>query len=124
MRKLFYISFIACTLLIGANSCSISQKEFTKIDSNSWKSDTSGCSGYRLDNYNEVIDEKDVILGLNESQLKSLLGAPNQINLYNRGQKFFVYYVECHDPSSSSTKSIRIRFSAIGFASEVIAVNI
>lgn len=116
-HSIVWIILIFCSI-----SCSNSDRKFLNVDSDSWKSDTSGCTGYRVEYYKKLLMEKEVILGLNESKTKKLLGTPRQINLYTRGQKFFIYSIDC-DEDSTQSKKLQIRFNAMGLASEILIVN-
>lgn len=67
--------------------------------------------------------EKEKLLGLDEMQTVTLLGSPDQNELYSRNQKFYYYFIEpapsCSGGSDSISERLVIRFNAVGLAKEV-----
>jgi hypothetical protein len=68
--------------------------------------------------------QTDKFLALNEQEIISLIGKPDENELYTRNQKFFYYNIEASPSCTSSTvgkpKQLVIRFNAIGLAKEAI----
>lgn len=66
------------------------------------------------------------IKGLDQEEIKELLGKPDKNELYKRSQKFFVYYLSpapsCTHGNTSEQQEIylSIRFNATGLAKEVL----
>lgn len=67
--------------------------------------------------------EKEKLLSLNELQITTLLGKPDQHELYERGQKFYYYFIDdapsCAPGKDSAAQKLVIRFNAMGLAKEV-----
>lgn len=116
--KILIITFISSLLY----SCQSNIPTFDSFDSSSWKSDATDCNGYRNSVINEMEAEFDKFLGLNETELVSILGTPTKTLLYTRGQKFFSYKINCGENNSNSL-SLRIRFSALDLVNEVLILE-
>ena len=110
---------VISTLLLM--SCTFDSKQLSALESKKWKSDNIGCDGYRKNVYKAVFDEFELIKGTNEIGFVKLFGKPNEIVLYDRGQKFYIYYVQCKS-NTDLTKSLKIRFNALGLASEIVVI--
>lgn len=56
-------------------------------------------------------------------EIKKLLGKPDEQELYNRGQRFYIYFIEpgpkCDTPTGNP-QVLLVRFSAVGIANEFI----
>lgn len=87
-----------------------------------WKDDKNACAGKRVGMLENVEAEKNKLLALSEMEIVSLLGKPDQNELYKRNQKFFTYFVQpaatC-DTKVDHPKRLIIRFNAMGLAKEV-----
>lgn len=82
-----------------------------------------GCSGYRMDVYENIIHEKEILLGSTNGKIIDLLGRPNKNELYKRNQKFFVYQISpgksCNSKFDQANIYLIIRFNAMGLANEI-----
>lgn len=93
--------------------------------SDSWKQDPNACAGKRTSMREALKKQKEKLLGLNEMDVLSLLGKPDENELYTRNQKFYHYYLEpspsCNPPSKQSKipERLVLRFNAIGLVKEV-----
>ena len=71
----------------------------------------------------KMVAQKNDLLALSETDIITLLGKPDQNELYKRNQKFYKYYFQkgpgCADDSTAS-KSITFRFNAMGLAKEIV----
>ncbi len=105
-----------------------SSVEFTKeeFDTELWKNDRQGCQGLRknqLENFQKI---KTKLYELSERDIRQVLGKPDQVDLYKRKQKFYVYFVEkgiqCEGGASETQQAerIEIRFSALERVNEII----
>lgn len=120
MQKSRLLSFVLCLLLF---SCGKAIPELKDIDLSEWKNDSNGCNGYRSSTQTSLQTQRDVLLGLDEMQLVSLLGRPDEQELYKRNQKFYYYHLTASslcDPPVSISQRLIIRFNAVGLAKEVI----
>jgi len=97
--------------------------ELVDFDAELWKSDKGGCNNSRFEQINSLMDQKDKIMGLDQPHVVKLIGNPDEHELSNRLQKFFIYYItggkECNNSKNRTTK-LSIRFDALGKANEVV----
>jgi hypothetical protein len=109
-------------LLLLLSSCGKSPPELKGIDLVRWKSDQNGCAGVRMQMTAALRSAKKDMLGLNEMEIVSLLGKPDQEELYKRNQKFYRYFIgsgpACAAPYEHPMKLI-VRFNAVGLAKEI-----
>jgi len=110
------------SFLILSVGCAFDSGQFSAIDSQKWKVDHTGCDGYRKKSYQRVVGDYEQIKGINEMGLVKLLGKPNETELYDRGQKFYIYHVQCKSDTLLS-KRLKIRFNALGLASEIVVIT-
>ena len=113
MKRNFLIILIPLTFY-----CT-SLPELIDFEADLWKSDKGGCNGSRIEQINSLIDQKDKMMGLDQPQVVKLIGNPDEHELSNRLQKFFIYYIECNNSQSNITK-LSVRFDALGKVNEVI----
>jgi len=90
------------------------------IDLKQWKDDRNGCNHFREKSIDKLVPQKDKLLGLSEDDVISLLGRPDQNELYKRNEKFFKYFLEPGPTcgSDSSDVILSIRFNSVGLAKE------
>jgi hypothetical protein len=114
MKKLFIV------LILTAAACGKPLPILDGIDLKQWKDDRNGCNHFRQKLIDTLIPQKDKFLGLSEDDVISLLGRPDQNELYKRNEKFFKYFLE-PGPSCKSDTSfmiLSIRFNSVGLAKE------
>ena len=90
MQKYRLPSFILCILLF---SCGKAIPELKNINIIEWREDRNGCKGYRSSTQTTLKTQRDALLGLDEMQLVSLLGRPDEQELYKLNQKFYYYHL-------------------------------
>lgn len=121
MRALRWPSFFL--LLIVFLSCQKALPTLEGIDSDRWKEDKNACLKQRLEMRDAIDREKEKLLALDQMQIVSLLGKPDQNELSSRNQKFFYYFLEpalaCGGTADSTAARLVIRFNAVGLAKEV-----
>jgi hypothetical protein len=103
-------------------NCGTPLPKMDGVDLNAWKNDKNGCSGLREKMKELVIQQKDKLLSLTETDIVSLLGKPDETELYKRNEKFYKYYFT-NGPGCASTakgKSITLRFNAMGLLKETV----
>ncbi|MEO9967801.1 MAG: hypothetical protein ABJF11_18560 [Reichenbachiella sp.] len=101
--------------------CERKSIEFETFDSSLWAAE-GACKEYRMSVIEAMEEQFDQFLGMNETELIQYLGNPDETHLYTRGQKFFTYRLTCAD-STSNTKILRIRFSALDQINEVLVLD-
>jgi hypothetical protein len=103
-------------------SCGGKTPTFDTIDSTQWKHDRNACSGYRQGIRLAIENDIAKLKGLSENDLFSLLGRPDQNELYKRNQKFYSYFLTpgpaCAVPDTVVHRLI-LRFNAMGYAQQV-----
>ena len=106
-------------LLIG---CGKPLPTLDGVNKAEWMSDKNGCNGLRKKMTEFVIKQKDKLLSLGETDIISLLGRPDETELYKRNEKFYKYYFSngpgC--PDTANQKAITLRFNAMGLAKEAV----
>jgi hypothetical protein len=122
MTKLLYLLPISLMFL----ACQKLDIETAEFSSSQWKSDRLGCKGSRLALKNGISGIQELIKGKPESQVVEILGKPDRVDLFKRGQKFFVYWLnnpECKADSLQPNIYTEIRFNSIDIASELSVVQ-
>ena len=104
-------------------SCGKPLPTLDNIDLQAWKDDKNACEGKRSSMLESINRQSEKLLALDEQEIISLLGKPDDNELYKRNQKFFYYFVQpgadCADSSTAVPKKLVIRFNAVGLAKEV-----
>src|SRR5687768_7890030 len=93
----FLPRFNILVLLLLLAACGKSLPEIEDFDRDVWKNDQNGCGSKRLLLSEAVLLSKEKLLGLGEMDIVSVLGNPDQQELYSRNQKFYRYYLEPND---------------------------
>ncbi len=102
------------------------------FDLEAWREDKLGCKDKRINQLTdfESIVKPELLKGdLREMQVKELLGLPDQIEVAERGQKFYTYFLEAGTQCKSSNhpnpaRHIRMRFNATSQVNEVTLVDL
>ncbi|WP_422362283.1 hypothetical protein [Reichenbachiella sp.] len=103
-------------------ACQTKSVSFDSFDSSLWIAETQTCTGYRNDVINRMEAEFDQFIGMSETELIEYLGNPDKTLLYTRGQKFFSYKLDCQN-QTTSTRQLRVRFSALDYVNEVLVLD-
>ena len=92
-----------------------------------WKSSDADCNGNRLEVLESILENKSYFTGMSQEEVKNVLGKPDRHELYNRNQKFFIYYLQAPDcqnaVSDEKFKHLSLRFNSLGKLSEMVVVN-
>ena len=118
-------AFFLITTLFG---CSSAPNQFGKLDLKKWRSDRGGCTGVRATLVPDFKSEVQSLKGKSVNVIGELLGRPDINQIADRNQKFYIYFLEkgpqCDQPGAKSTsRSVAIRMSAIGLATEITFQN-
>lgn len=125
-RHFVFIGLIVllCSLCMF-QACSSKKKKIRKLqnfDSAAWISDRKGCSGARMEMKDDLLRQKFRMRGLKTGQIVDLLGRPDAEELYNRNQKYYIYFLEagpgCPEPGAEII-ALYVRFTAVGIANEI-----
>lgn len=110
-------------LSILLTACGKALPDLVGINISEWENDKNGCNGSRKEVMEKMIAQKDQLLSLTEMDMTSLIGKPDQTELYKRSEKFYKYYFH-NGPGcpadSIQPKAMIIRFNAMGLAKEVV----
>lgn len=116
-KHLFFIA------LLFLAACGKPLPALDNFDQKAWKNDKNACQGHRMMQATSLEMQKDKMLALDEMSIVSLLGKPDQNELYKRNQKFYSYFIEpgvaCNRTTGAPAKRLVIRFNAMGLAKEI-----
>ncbi|WP_338812339.1 hypothetical protein V9L05_13125 [Bernardetia sp. Wsw4-3y2] len=97
-----------------------------------WKMDRNGCESVRTGMLEDLEKIKPKLEGLDEIDLRKILGKPDFAELYSRNQKFYTYYIDasekCENSNSEKVKTgerrlVQIRFDAINAVNEIVVIR-
>jgi len=124
---------VIITILIGYYVSYYNKKapEIKGMNYSLWKNDKYGCKSDRENLVDLIISNRDKFLKYNQNQIINILGKPENQTLYERGQKFFYYYVKYHPecdkknalPEEEQIK-LEIRFDALNRSKEIFVYNL
>ncbi|QMW02181.1 hypothetical protein [Spirosoma foliorum] len=120
--------FTIFLLIISLSECSSVPDQFGKLDLKKWRGDRGGCNGVRAMLVPDFRAEIQNLKGKTTNTIGELLGRPDINQIADRNQKFYIYFLEkgthCDQPGmKSNSRSVAIRMSAIGLATEVTFQN-
>ncbi len=114
------------TLLLLLASCKKNwQEKFSGFDSDAWKVDKNGCKSIRLGTDSSFMNlYRAHLIGLSDNELRILLGKPERIQLFERGQSFYYYYFQPGKQCDSLAynnygAAYEIRINSLDLVSEV-----
>lgn len=91
--------------------------ELKNINLKKWKEDKHACNEYRIEVVDDLLLQKDKLKGLSQNEMIQLLGSADKHQLYERSQKFFIYYLNpnenCDQYTESYLKALYIRFNSL-----------
>jgi len=91
--------------------------ELENIDLKEWKQDKDACNEYRIEVVDNLLSQKGKLKGLSQNEMIHLLGTADKHQLYERSQKFFIYYLEpnenCNQYTEGYIKALYIRFNSL-----------
>lgn len=113
MKIIRIIPFLFLLLTVSCNDI----PELENIDLQQWQSDKNGCNNYRIEAVESLLAQKDKLRGLSQSEMIELLGNADKHQLYERSQKFFIYYLQpnenCKQYVDGYIKALYIRFNSL-----------
>lgn len=121
--------FVGILLVSCSNPNAVTQQEF---DMKAWKNDRNGCENVRAGMLENLEKIKPKLEGLDEIDLRKILGKPDFSELYSRNQKFYTYYIDasekCTNSNSQNIKNmerrlVQIRFDAINAVNEIVVIR-
>ncbi len=111
---------LVISIFISLTSC-YPKIKIDGFDQNRWNQQLT-CENSRLSLGQILIDNQHELLGQGQAEIKSLLGQPNEHELYNRNQKFFFYNLTAPDTCANIEIAYRlsVKFDAIDRAKEIL----
>jgi len=104
-------------VLFSITSCQKNSVDW--INSDAWRKDYNGCSGYRMSLLPVLDKRKEEFLNKDDVFFFHGLGKPNRVSYSERGRKSFYYYLtpgEQCTPQTGKTQCLIIEFEALGSA--------
>ena len=121
LRFHMYLKYCIIILSVLTVSCS-KMPEIEGFDKEAWKQDEFGCNGERNKLSNILETERQSLKGAQETDIIKILGQPNSIQIMERKQKYFTYWISnpsyCKD--TTTFKALKIRISALNQVTEVL----
>lgn len=124
-ERKYVVIFILLLLNISIlSSCNRKEKKvdrLQKFKAELWKGDKNGCNGDRLGLKDDLLALKHNMRGLKSNEIENFLGKPDAQELYERSQRYFIYFLEPGPKCDTTTKNplaLFVRFSAMGIANE------
>ena len=116
MKKIFslFFSLIFLTLF----SCS-EKLDTGKMNIENWKADRYGCKGLRIQDLEELQKIKNSFLGANNQSIIMTFGRPDRVELMDKSQSFFFYFLE----PSNGCESIKTEKEPLRVLFRMNAVN-
>lgn len=97
--------------------------KIANFDSVAWKNDMNGCLGDRVRLATILEPQRAELKMIEAPELIKVLGNPNTIEILQRQQRYYVYWIQnpanCAD-STATYKEVRVRLSALGKVTEVL----
>lgn len=116
---------VALAVMLGFTTACSSKLEMEGVDFEAWKNDRGGCKGDRLASVETFRPLKDELLGKDNQALMKTFGRPDQVELADRTQSFFIYFAEpgpeCDQFVKKDEEPLKIilRLNALNRVSEV-----
>ncbi|MEX2594249.1 MAG: hypothetical protein WD426_15865 [Anditalea sp.] len=118
------VKAIIAIIIIATSTFSCSSKlETGNINMENWKKDRYGCMGLRIKDLEELEKIKNTFLEANNQELIMTFGRPDRVELLNKSQSFFFYFLEpsgfCEGEEEREPLKVLFRLNAISRVSEV-----
>lgn len=123
MLKSKILSIGISLFLIIISACS-QKVDVVGVDLNKWKEDRNGCLGLRSQEIENFRVVKNELLGKNNQAIIKTFGRPDKVELADRSQTFFIYFIEPGPECPNADKKedplkVILRLNAISKVSEV-----
>jgi len=111
-------------MLILASCGGYEQADHAVLDLNTWKNDQNGCSSERIGMVQDFEKVEALLLGKSELDIRKMLGRPDRVELIERSQKFYMYFLEagsqCDEKKfDTDGKYMYIRFTSLNEVNEI-----
>lgn len=110
-------------LLLLLTACT-HQPNLKEFDLEKWRADRGGCRGLRSTQVDQLKALRQELKGMTANNFAEQFGKPDVNQLADRNQEYYVYFLEagphCQDiRTPSEARTVAVRFSALGLATEV-----
>lgn len=121
--KTLFILFVC----LGNTGCRMELPHIEGFNREVWVQDTKACRNERLAFEPALEKQLDKLEGLRPEEVKRLLGKPDGVRLYRRGQYFYIYYLEkgkqCDSSLTKEGRRIELRFSSLDKVNEAVLLR-
>jgi hypothetical protein len=125
------LSPIFFALIFSLSLASCSQKLDTEgLNIENWKADRYGCKGLRMQDMQQLERIKNNFLGASNQALIKTFGRPDRVELVDKSQSFFFYFLEPSPENCEGVESekeplkVLFRMNAISKVSEVTITDL
>jgi hypothetical protein len=111
-------------------SCDTTPPDIPGIDYKKWELDKYGCNGERMKMVRLLIENKEKFFRYRQNQIIDILGKPDNLTLYKRGQTIYFYYIKYHPNcpeiayrAEEEMVKLELRFDALNRSKELYVYN-
>lgn len=111
-------------------SCDTTPPDIPGMDYKKWELDKYGCNGDRMKMVRLLIENKEKFFKYRQNQIIDILGKPDNLTLYKRGQTIYFYYIKYHPncpeiPYRAEEEMVKLelRFDALNRSKELYVYN-
>ena len=127
MLRFFLKTALSLSIL---TSCETILPSIEGLDYKKWELDKFGCNGDRMKMVRLITENKEKFFRYRQNQIIDILGKPDNLTLYERGQTIYFYYIMFH-PNCSEVPyraeeervKLEIRFDALNRSKEIFVYN-
>ena len=124
-----FLKKIALSLCI-LTSCKTASPNIDDLDYEKWALDKFGCSGERMKMVRLLVENKEEFFRYRQNQIIDILGKPDNLTLYERGQTIYFYYIKYHPNcpnvpyrAEEERINLELRFDALNRSKELYVYN-
>ena len=127
MLRFFLKTVLSLSIL---TSCETTIPSIEGLDYKKWELDKFGCNGDRMKMVRLITENKEKFFRYRQNQIIDILGKPDNLTLYERGQTIYFYYIMFHPNCSEipyraeeERVKLEIRFDALNRSKEIFVYN-
>jgi hypothetical protein len=118
----FTLYTLTLSIIFAALGCKPDPLKLKGIDNTAWTNDKKGCNDIRKNMLPAFLEIKDSLIGHSEEDIMATFGHPDRIEVYPRGQRFFLYFTQKGDQCNGTEgtgKPLQLRFNATDHLTEI-----
>lgn len=124
----FLLNLLIIGIVCFLGACGLGMPQLEGFDRELWQSDFKACQQRRVQCSEALLMQKHKLLDCSPRQVRWLLGKPDEVRLYRRGQYFYVYYLTSGWQCDSSRytqpgRRIELRFSSLDRVNEFVLLE-